>query len=314
MSSTSVIKYLTDIDNYLEQYKGKQPAYLERLVSMALSYILRIGDYSADDATKIANPPYVIWNGSEKEMEKAREGQDITVYGHDLVLCVEATRRTGAGQWSKEFAPAIRHCKELCGKGNFEPSKTMILFVCTEVADDTFRSIKSCGNPGYRFVPIRTKDLARVVEIASLTLTLRQMDFMILLDNIREGLQGCESIDDFNTCLDDIIDDWKTEVMKGEMHAFLGVNSYVAMNDIRNAAVAASEIYAVLIQNKEVERYLNLIGCKLDHEKIKNGLILNGFAHFTRIPLSDEYMFRPAHRFDFRDRQMRLLRKSGAVN
>ena len=164
-SSRVIIRNIRNLQAYLGSFGigPQQSIAFERLVTEALSHILYLPFFSSDnDDMNISQR--VVWLGTVNPLIQAPPGPDAFAHCNDFHSIIEATRKTGANQWSQEFAQSMRHCDDFCAQNNLHAEDTYIVLVCSQLHIDTYRSIKSPPGAQYKFIPLEIEQLEKILE------------------------------------------------------------------------------------------------------------------------------------------------------
>lgn len=315
-SSQTILRTLKNLDQYLAQFhQSLRSTYFEKLIAEAFAYILHLPFYSTDnDQPNISHR--VTWHGNiNPTISRAPEGgPDTIAYCYGFCLTIEATLKTGANQWSQEFAQSIRHCEDFCSQSQINPRDAFALLICKTMHRDTFRSIKGNPREEYKLIPIEISDISRILETSILAFTMRHLEFRKLLNQISECIRDSSSLDNFHRAVDDVVINWQKEVLRIEKSAFIGVKSYEAMRKTNRTHVGTSEILKKLQRNQTVNKYLKVIDEKLSVGSIEDCLIQQSLASQLSTTYEGEKIFSPVPFTDFRERGLRLIATVEAIN
>jgi hypothetical protein len=315
-SSRAILKNLKNINQYLAQFhQSQQSTYFEKLIAEAFSHILHLPFYTSDnDGTDI--PHRVIWRGNiNSTTSRAPEGgPDAIAYCYGFYLTIEATLKTGANQWTQEFAQSIRHCEDFCSQSQINPKDAFALLICNKMHRDTFRSIKGNPREEYILIPIEISEVSRILDTSILAFTMRHLELRRLLNHIPGCIKSSSSVDDYRRVLGELITNWQKEVLQIEKSAFIGVKSYEAMRKTNRMHVGTSEILQKLQRHQTVNKYLRIIGEKLSVNSIEVCLIQQSLASQLSQTYEGEKVFSPVPFTDFRGRELKLLETVEAIN
>jgi len=307
-SSRTILKNLKNHNQYSANFPiSQQSTYFEQLIAKAFGRILYLPFYASDnDDNKI--PYRIVWQGMLNPIDKAPPGPDAIAYCYGFYLIIEATLKTGAKQWSQEFASSIEHCENFCSQSRIATSDVYGLMVCSELHKRTYRSIKSNPEQEYRLIPIELSKLVRILETSILAFTMRHLELRGLLNQILGCIRSSPSVEDFSESVNDTITAWQKNVLKSERSAFFGVKSYEVMRKIGRNAIGVTEILQRLQKYPIVGRYFNIIGEKPTLEEIEKDLMEQSLAcPAGRTIQQDEPLFEPVPSVDFKGRNMRLI-------
>ncbi len=315
-TSRTTLKNFKKLDQYLAQFhQSQQSTYFEKLITEAFSHILYLPFYTSDnDDTNI--PHRVTWRGNiNPPISRAPEGgPDAIAYCHGFCLTIEATLKTGANQWSQEFAQSIRHCEDFCSQSQIDPRDAFALLICNKMHRDTYRSIKGNPREEYKLIPIEVSEVSRILETSILAFTMRHLELRRLLNQISEHIRDSSSFDDFQKAVDSLITSWQREVLQVEKSAVIGVKSYDAMRRINRTHIGVSEIFQILQTNKTINKYFKVIGDKLSFDIIEESLIQQSLASQLSPTYEGEKLFSPVPFADFRERELRLIKAVEVIN
>jgi hypothetical protein len=315
-SSRTILRDLRYINNYLSRFhKSLQSTYFEKLIAEAFSHVLHLPFYTISDDNK--DTLYcIIWQGdiSNSSITKAPQGEpDAVAYCYGFYLLIEATLKTGANQWSQEFAASIRHCENFCSKNNILPENVFALLVCTDLHKDTYRSIQH--NPTeYKLIPIEIPNLSKIIETSILAFTIRHIELRRLLIKILETVRNSSSLDDFRNTVNDLVTDWQKDVLKIEKNALVGLKSYETMQRINRTYIGVSEILKELQKDRTIDKYFKIIGEKLSFDIIEESLIHQSLAFRLTSTYEGENLFSPVPFVDFNGRWSRFIKAVEELN
>lgn len=314
-SSRTILKNLKNLNQYLAQlHRSQQSTCFERLVSEAFSNILYLPFYSSDN--DVSNIPHrVTWQGSIGSVCKApQQRPDSIARCCNFYLLIEATLKTGANQWSQEFAASIRHCEDFIRESGAHANEVYIVLVTPQLHRDTYRSINRHPRQEYSFIPIETSIIAKILETSLLAFTMRHLELRRLLNQISDYIRTPSPLDAFRNTVDSLLTNWQKDVLKVEKNAFVGVKSYEAMRRINRTHIGASEILKKLQRHPIVNKYLKIIGDKLSFDIIEESLIQQSLASQLSLTYEGEKLFSPVPFADFRERGLRLIRTVEGIN
>jgi len=276
-SGRTLESYLRKLNEYLGQFPYEQSTYFEQLIGFTFSQVLSLPFYEVgSDDPQVEQR--VVWQGSSAGGRLSRapstsRNPDIVAYCCGFHLVIEATQKTGASQWSQEFAQAVRHCDDFVSANGLDPSAVCIVLVTPEIHEDTYRSLRHGPRTKYPFVPLEIATLSAMVRTSILAFTMRNLDLRGLLNEISKYVTRSVTVQEFRTGLEDKVLGWQKDVMRREKGAFIGVKAYEAMKRIRRPAVAVSEIFESLIRHPFVGQYLKIIGEKVNVAEIETILV-----------------------------------------
>lgn len=131
-SARTILRRLRKLDEYLGRFPNNQKStYFEHLIGLAFSRGLYLPFYTIGNDNK-AIAHRVVWEGSDigGVLSKAPQGKpDIIAYCFDFYVTIEATQKSGANQWTGEFAQAVRHCDDFVRGSSIEPCDVHIVLV-----------------------------------------------------------------------------------------------------------------------------------------------------------------------------------------
>lgn len=299
-SARTIVKHLRELDNYLAGFRHEESIYFERLIGYAFSQILSLPFYNLDtDDTRIKHR--VVWQSRSNNGRPCRASggkPDIIAYCRGFYLIIEATQKTGANQWTQEFAQAFRHCSDFVRNNGLNANEVYIVLAAPAIYEDTYRSLRQHPRCEYQFVPLETSILGPVLDTSALAFTMRNLELRVLLNDVPESMRGSATVEEFRKDLAARVGTWQKDVMEREKGAFIGVKSYEAMRKIPRQVVSVSEIAERLIRHPSVCQYLKIIGEKLDIRDIETclvgqslgcraGRIQTGEALFECVPVVD---------------------------
>ena len=310
-SSQTILKNLKNLNQHLALFHPREPIHFEKLTAETFSHILYLPFYTNyNDNTDI--PYRVTWQGSISPFSKAPPGPDVIAYCYNFYLIIEATLKTGANQWTQEFASSIRHCEDFCNQHGIQKKDVFILMICTKLSRDTYQSIKNHPQQEYKFIPIRVSDVIKILQTSILAFTIKHLEMRKLLHQIYRCIIDSSSLQDYYKTIDSLITGWQKDVLKSEKGAFLSIKSYEAMKKIernnKTNIICISEILTLLQKHPLVGQYFNIVGEKFTIDDIEKNLIQQNLACYTgRSIQSDESIFEAVPFADFKGRSMRLI-------
>lgn len=314
ISSRTILRLLKKLD------QAQQSAYFEQLVAQAFSRILYLPFYSSDnDDASISHR--VAWLGSEKNLSRDPQNAnappnnpDAIAYAYKFYVLIESTLRTGANQWTREFAQSLRHCDDFVSCTGAQPNEVYIVLVAPELHIDTYRSIRQNPRPGFNFIPLEVPALAKILETSILAFTMRHLELRRLLNQFPECIRNSSSLRDLHKLLKNLIKGWRQDVLKLEKDAFIGVKSYKVMKEIGGTHIGVSEILQKLQGHPIVLQYLNIIDDRLSVDEIRDILIQQSLVSRLSPTIEGEEIFEPVPSLDFKARELRLIRAVEEIN
>jgi hypothetical protein len=310
LSGRTILSYLEKLDVYLGQFAHKRSTYFEHLISLAFSQALYLPFYTIDNDDQSVGQR-VTWQGSDKGgcLSLSPPGKpDIIAYCYGFYLIVEATQKTGAMQWTDEFAQAVRHCDDFVKANNVQPSQVYILLVTPKLHDDTYNSLRHHPLTAFKFVPLETDVLDKILNTSLLALTIRHLDLRRFFNRVGEYIKKSSTLREFREGCEEGIIIWQKEVLKQEKDAFIGIKSYEAMRKAKRAAVSVSEIFENLLEDSFVKEYLNVLGETLDVGEIETSLKAQSLCCCAGKTIqTDEALLECVPWTDFKGRGLRLI-------
>lgn len=309
-SGRTILRSLRRLDDYLKQFRLEQSIYFERLTALAISRLLYLPLYTTDSDDGTVEHR-VVWKGSERSgvLSRAPQGKaDIIAYCYGFRLVVEATQKTGSGQWAGEFAQALRHAEDFVAENSVGQTDTYVVLVAPRLHRDTYCSLRHHPPQDYKFVPLAAETLAGILETSILAFTMKHLELRGMLNKIPEWLACSTSLSDFETVLKREVEAWQVEVLKREKNAFIGVKSYEAMQRIPRPAVSVSEILKSLLRHPFVGQYMRIAGGDLSPHEIEKILLDQSLGcRAGRTIQTDEPLFECVPCMDFKGRALRLV-------
>lgn len=315
----TILIRLNERETYLNTFKDEndnniRATIFEKLIAEAFSCILNLPLYSLDD-DKPEMPYRVTWYGRVSTMKPEPEGPDTIVYGYDFFLLIEATRLKGRKQWSREFSPAISHCKEFCEQPEVRHEDVFVLLVCDHpLCEETFQSIKV--NPDrdkYKLIPMETETVIKILETSLVALTMTHLEIRKLFPKIHNALKQTSSLQEFKGRVNTKIDEWQKEVLKDEKEAFTGIKSYeILLSAAKGGSedLKLSQIFNALLRQPTVQQYFDVIGKNvLNPELVEQSLVPQGLASCVGRTINDEPRYVATPLADFRNRNDRLVKE-----
>jgi hypothetical protein len=309
VSPRTILRYLKNLPHYLAQFHlSQQSIYFEKLITEALSHVLYLQFFTANNDNP-SIPHRVIWQGSTNPLSKSPpQGPDGIAYCYNFCVTIEATLKTGANQWSQEFAQSIRHCEDFCNQRQIQQKDAFAIMVCTAIHRDSYQSIRNNPRQEYTLFPMMVSDLAKILETSILAITIRHIELRRLFHQLSDCIRNSASLADYLQSSDDLIKKWQKNVLSSEKSVFIGLKSYEAMRRIGRNAIGVSEILQQLQKHPYVAQYLNIIGTKLTIIEIENDLVQQSLACSAGRTIQDnETLFEAVPSTDFKGRGHRLI-------
>ena len=306
-SARTILKHLKKYDEYLNKFQqAHRSIYFEELIGHAFSHILYLPFYTSDNDNP--NDSFrVIWQGSLNPPSNSPPGPDLIAYCYDFNFLIEATLKTGANQWTQEFASSARHCDDFISQRGVKPNKVYILLATPKLHQDTYRSIHQHPRQEFYFIPIEVSNLAKILETSILAFTTRHLDLRKLFHKIQRSVKTSSSLRDYRKSVSELVTEWQKDVFRQEKSVFVGVKSYEAMKKINRTHVGASEILQRLQKHPFIRQYLKIIGGKLTSDIIEDSLIQQSLASRLSLTYDGEPIFGPIPYEDFKGRGLRLI-------
>jgi len=321
-SPRTTLKHLKKLNQYLATLplQVQQSACFEWLVAQAFSHILYLPFFSSDnDDASISHR--VIWLGSETNLSRAPQNAnappnspDAIAYAYKFYILIESTLKTGANQWTQEFAQSLRHCDDFVSRTGAHPNEVYIVLVAPKLYIDTYWSIRQNPRSGFNFILLEVPELAKILETSILAFTMRHLELRRLLNQVPQCIANSSSLRDFRKLLNDWIKGWRQDVLKLEKNAFIGVKSYKVMKEIGRTHIGVSEILRKLQAHPIVLQYFNIIDSKVSVSDVIESLYQQKLG-FRLTPTTDgEEIFEPVPALDFKARESRLIKAVEEIN
>lgn len=313
-SARTILRYLKKHSEYLNNFcQSDRSIYFEDLIGQAFSHILYLPYYTRNDNdTNISFR--VTWQGDINHPCSAPPGPDTIACCYDFNLLIEATLKTGANQWTQEFASSARHCEDFINQNRIQSRDVYIILVTPKLHRDTYRSIHQHPEQKFNFVLVEVSTIAKILETSILAFTMRHLDLREIFDKFRKCIKESPSLDNYYKSSEELLTEWQESILKREKYVFIGIKSYKAMRIIekesRRKSMVANEIFKKLQNHPFVTQYLKIAHDKLLGETIENSILQGGFAREAgHIISSDEKIFEPVSYEDFKGRELRLIKE-----
>jgi len=315
VSGPTILTHLRNLTQYLDQFPHQENAYFEQLIGMAFSEVLYL-PFCTIDNDNAAVEHRVIWQGSDQSgcLSPAPGGKpDIIVYCYGFYLVIEPTLKTGANQWTQEFASAVRHCSDFVKVHNASAADVYTLLVTPKLYEDTYESLRRHPRTQYKFVPLQTDVLREILKTSILALSIRHLDLRRFFNRVPEYIKESSTLPEFHKRCEEGIEVWQKEVLKQEKDAFIGIKSYETIRKTNRPAVSVGEIFENLLKDSLVEEYLTLLGETVDIREIETILKQQSLAHIAGRTIQDELLFECVPYVDFKGRALRVIKAVQSV-
>jgi hypothetical protein len=253
----------------------------------------------------------VTWQGSDINGALSKAGgdkPDVICYCYDYYLTIETTQKTGANQWSQEFAQCVRHCDNFVRQNSIDTKDVYGILVTPTLHEDTYRSLHSHPSQKYKLVPLEVRVLSEILETSILAFTMKHLEMRLVLNRIRECLNRSSSLANFQQTLEGELNAWQKKVLEIEKNAVVGVRSYEAMRKIDRKHISTGEILQKLERNPTLLKYLKLIENKISLNMIEDSVIQHSLAYRLTSTYEDERLLGPVPFVDFKERKLRLIK------
>lgn len=314
-TARAILRLLKKHNEYLEGFPiEQQAARWEELIAKAFSHTLNIPFYSRDNDRKSVRFR-VSWQGSGRPPSIAPSGTpDIVAYCYDFDLLVEPTLKTGANQWTQEYASSLRHCEDYITAKGLDPSNVYVIVVPLELHRDTYRSIRDRPRGSITFVPMEVTHLAKILQTSILASTMRHSELRRLLYKLQESIRTSSSLPNYHTSIDNLLTDWQKRVFGRGVLGFIGVKScrimWKLIKESDRRWISTSEIFEELVRDRFVTQYLRITGRGLDFATINESLLQGGFAiDITTEQETEETFFQPLPHEDVKRGGLLRVRK-----
>jgi len=251
----------------------------------------------------------VKWNGRIIPIEIAPQGPDTIACCHGFTLIIEPTLLTNATQWSREYAPSIRHCTDYCTSEHLPRTSVIGILTCKTIHPDTYNSLKNHPEPGIKIIPLTVAHLEKILSIASLAYSSTHLEIKRLLNEITAALHNSHTQQDYDTKLDQVLTKFQERFLKNEKIFFIGVKAYEIVKKT-TGPIIASDILTALSADPEVTHYFNSMNDIISMKDLVDAITQLGLAYSQAVLISDEEkIFERMHIDDIKSRLNALLSK-----
>lgn len=309
-SAQTIRNHLGNITPFITGFQQNQRSVqFEYIVSEAFAHIFDVSffDSAHDNSTKTYR---VTWRGTISPITQSPHGADTIARCYGYYLLIEPTRKTGANQWSDEFAPAIRHCNDFCRIENVNNQNVLCVLVCTSLHSDTYNSLKNPPNRNHKIIPLTTTNLEKILQTTMLANTITHLEIRRLLNNISITLENSISLVDFQSQTENDINKWQKLVLKNEKQIAIGMKACEVMRDLGRPTFFVSEIRIQLQQDAIINEYYDTIGEILTIKDIEDALKQYDMACFHSKSIQhEESIFEQIPKEDLKARMKKILKK-----
>lgn len=310
MSAQQLLIHLRNLSTYLSSFPaGTESIYFENLVARVFSELLKIPFFS--NSNVISSITFrTTWLGDHRyPIKGAPSGKpDIVARCHNYYLIIEATQKTGANQWTDEFASSVKHTKKFIAFEGCNENQTYILLITPKISDDTYISLKNHPKLKCKFIPLEVTSLADILETTIFAFTLKHLDIRQLLMEIPTVLKSSNNLDEYRNSLNYHINNWKKDIFRRERNTIIAIRSYEAMKKIRRKEIGESEILQILQKSDDVIQYLSVIGEEISGRIIEDSLVSQNLTIRVTTSFDDEKFFHPVPYLEFKNRNCKILK------
>jgi len=310
-SSEDILRSLQNIEEYICKVpKDEVPIYFEFLIAEAFSCIYQLPLYTQEIAQQEAVMNQVMWRGKTDLTGRPISwapggGPDVIVNAFGYHVLVESTLTTGNIQWTREFAPIVRHLREYIDYKELEKSDVYMLFVVKEIADDTFASLVDQAKKGFNTIPLTVDLLEHIVETAFYLPFIPHAEVRSLLNAFQEKLATSYTIDEYVGIVKEEVLHWEKNILKDHEDLYLALNAYNIIERSKRKFITVDDLFEVLNQEEKVGRFYDLIERILRKETIVRCLLYYGLAQSQRF--AGDIILRAVPWNEFRSRMFKIL-------
>lgn len=305
---------LTDLQRFLNRYQQNyQPAAFEYLVAATFSQIFYLPFQTKDNEDNTIRYR-AVWYGSinRKSISKAPLGPDSICFAYGFNVLIEATLRSGTGQWRKEFIESLSHYDAFVKDNNVDKREVYLVFVVPKLHKDTYTGFKQKVKEGYNIIILESASLAKIGNISKMIFTVRHLDIRQLFNDLVKKFRESTAFDKFKDESNKAISEWEKDVLKKEKTVFFGLRSYEAMAKIGRNIVGTSDILLKLNKDSKFKYYTKILGEGDLTSFVREGLLLERLACLITTP--DEDLFCRINKDDFKARGQRLINQVEKIN
>jgi hypothetical protein len=305
------INSVKDICTYLKQFhKWDRSFFFEKRITEAVAVILEVPLYTADDTP----PPdimHVQWFGKVNPNTRALSVRPDAIANCKTYFCaIDITLSTGTVQWRQECVPVITHFKEYLKVRGLSLDNTFLIFVPQTLNEETYDFIHKTAE--IKIIPIELPIFVKIFETASFPYTLLHVDFKTLLLKIAKCVEGCNALSSFRCCIEEIIIPWQKDVLKAELHAFIGIKIRQIIGN-EHHTIGMSDLMLLLNKDREVVDFFALSGIKFTQKIVSDVIITSGFARRVGLLMTGEELFEFVPQHDFIRRYETVMKKMAGV-
>ncbi len=283
-AARTICRRLRNAQRYVAKFPRQESLQYELLTAEAFSHILNLPFCTADD-NGAADLYCVKWHGTLAPLRLAPGGgPDATVRAYDFHILVEATMRTGANQWIREFAPAVEHGNEFAGSEGIRAEEVFVILVCPTVGRYTHTTISNRGDIRPALIPLEDSVVAEILDTCILGLTVQHADVRGLLERLwRHVVRGSADVNRYTDSVRGEVRNWQAEILRSDKLLFVGLKAYQAMKkgmgETNRAYFSVSELWQRLARHATIRHYYKLLGTTLHLRDIEDGLRGNKLAY-----------------------------------
>jgi len=308
-SCRTLLRHLKDVNGYLSSFRRMDRSWrFEELVCQAFAGVLYLPYYEADsDDSNVEHR--VTWLGRAATGSKAPGGRpDGLACGHGFWLVIEATRKTGAKQWSQEFARCLEHARDVARSNRVGLEDFLVVLVTQSLHQDTHQSVKSHNVNGRpQIVLLEAQQLADIIETAALAFTLRHLEVRKVLVELLRCTERSSGILQYRQAARATIEEWQTDVLELEKNTVLAIRSYRAMIQEKRQHVGVSEIFRRLTADPVLKWYFGRAEQDFGPGDVAKSLLQESLGAVVGRLMTGEELFSPVPIKDFRSRCRRRI-------
>jgi len=303
--------------NDLLRYKAfiagfnKESAAFEYLISSVFSQIF----YLPFRCSKKSRKNSLTWHGeilSKNQLSNSPSGPDASCCAYGFNILIEATLRTEANQWRREFMECLKHYDKFVRTKKICRENVYLILVAPKLHADTYDGFKQKVS-NYNLILLSLPWLTQLWETILMVPTIRHIDFRTIFMGMVKQLHDSPNFRKYQEAITTKIAIWQEEVLNNEKEVFFALRAYEAMKKTGGNVVSMAQVLYNLRRDDIFNRYWTMMGKKDLTSIIKDYLLSEKMAVIGPFP-DDETYFCRVNALDFRRRSERVIKSVEEIN